>query len=139
MKELKKSIFLLLVIALFALCLVGCASKTYTVTFHTGDDTSITSKVSKGDKAIEPKVECAPDVEVEGWYTQREGGEKFDFQASVTGDIELWARYQKAYFTVTYVMSADESVTETVRANGRTTEPKAECADGGVCRGVVYF
>lgn len=130
MKELKKSIFLLLVIALFALCLAGCASKTYTVTFHTGDDTSITSKVSKGDKAIEPKVECAPDVEVEGWYTQREGGEKFDFQTSVTGDIELWARYQKAYFTVTYVMSADESVTETVRANGRTTEPKAECADG---------
>lgn len=130
MKELKKSIFLLLVIALFALCLAGCAAKAYTVTFHTGDDTSITSKVSKGDKAIEPKVECAPDVEVEGWYTQKEGGEKFDFQTSVTGDIELWARYQKAYFTVTYVMSADESVTETVRANGRTTEPKAECADG---------
>ena len=130
MNKTKKALQLLLVLALTVLCFAACGTKTHTVTFHTGGDASITQLVADGKSVSEPKVVLGENEEVVGWYTQENGGERFDFSMPVTEDTELWARYGKTHYTVTYAVSADEKLTETVRSDGTATEPKVKCADG---------
>lgn len=130
MNKTKKALQLLLVLALTVLCFAACGTRTHTVTFHTGGDASITQLVADGKSVSEPKVVLGENEEVVGWYTQENGGERFDFSMPVTEDTELWARYGKTHYTVTYAVSADEKLTETVRADGKATEPKVKCADG---------
>ena len=130
MNKTKKALQLLLVLALTVLCFAACGTRTHTVTFHTGGDASITQLVADGKSVSEPKVVLGENEEVVGWYTQENGGERFDFSMPVTEDTELWARYGKTHYTVTYAVSADEKLTETVRADGTATEPKVKCADG---------
>lgn len=95
MNKTKKALQLLLVLALTVLCFAACGTKTHTVTFHTGGDASITQLVADGKSVSEPKVVLGENEEVVGWYTQENGGERFDFSMPVTEDTELWARYGK--------------------------------------------
>lgn len=90
----KKIVLTVLVAALLLLTFVGCAPKTFTVTFDTdGGSTVAAQTVKEGEKATRPANPTKTDFEFDNWYTAKTGGEVFDFDKEVTGDVTVYARW----------------------------------------------
>lgn len=123
----KKIVLTVLVAALLLLTFVGCAPKTFTVTFDTdGGSTVAAQTVKEGEKATRPANPTKTDFEFDNWYTAKTGGEVFDFDKEVTGDVTVYARWtavsaKTVTFKVNYVAadglddSHDESETVTLQ------------------------
>lgn len=105
----KKIVLTVLVAALLLLTFVGCAPKTFTVTFDTdGGSTVAAQTVKEGEKATRPANPTKTDFEFDNWYTAKTGGEVFDFDKEVTGDVTVYARWtavsaKTVTFKVNYV------------------------------------
>lgn len=68
----KKIVLTVLVAALLLLTFVGCAPKTFTVTFDTdGGSTVAAQTVKEGEKATRPANPTKTDFEFDNWYTAR--------------------------------------------------------------------
>ena len=123
----KKIVLTGLVAALLLLTFVGCAPKTFTVTFDTdGGSTVAAQTVKEGEKATRPANPTKTDFEFDNWYTAKTGGEVFDFDKEVTGDVTVYARWtavsaKTVTFKVNYVAadglddSHDKSETVTLQ------------------------
>ena len=123
----KKIVLTVLVAALLLLTFVGCAPKTLTVTFDTdGGSTVAAQTVKEGEKATRPANPTKTDFEFDNWYTAKTGGEVFDFDKEVTGDVTVYARWtavsaKTVTFKVNYVAadglddSHDKSETVTLQ------------------------
>lgn len=123
----KKIVLTVLVAALLLLTIVGCAPKTFTVTFDTdGGSTVAAQTVKEGEKATRPANPTKTDFEFDNWYTAKTGGEVFDFDKEVTGDVTVYARWtavsaKTVTFKVNYVAadglddSHDKSETVTLQ------------------------
>ena len=74
------------------------ATVTHTVSFwFAGDEYPIFSvEVQDGDTATKPAEPAQEGKVFLGWYTAPEGGEKFDFSTPITGDVNLYARFEDA-------------------------------------------
>ena len=68
----------------------------HTVAFHLGTDPVAWQEVQDGDTAIEPEAPAQEGKVFLGWYTAYEGGEKFNFSTPITGDVNLYARFESA-------------------------------------------
>lgn len=106
----KKIVLTVLVAALLLLTFVGCAPKTFTVTFDTdGGSTVAAQTVKEGEKAQKPTPPpTKTGFEFDNWYTAKTGGEVFDFDKEVTGDVTVYARWtavsaKTVTFKVNYV------------------------------------
>ncbi len=106
----KKIVLTVLVAALLLLTFVGCAPKTFTVTFDTdGGSTVAAQTVKEGEKAQKPPPPpTKTGFEFDNWYTAKTGGEVFDFDKEVTGDVTVYARWtavsaKTVTFKVNYV------------------------------------
>lgn len=74
----------------------GEQTQQYTVTFNLNGapGTAPSSvKVDEGGKVSPPDEPSWPDHTFNGWYTQATGGEKWDFNSEVTGNINLYAQW----------------------------------------------
>lgn len=123
----KKIVLTVLVAALLLLTFVGCAPKTFTVTFDTdGGSTVAAQTVKEGEKATRPANPTKTDFEFDNWYTAKTGGKVFDFDKEVTGDVTVYARWtavsaKTVTFKVNYVAadglddSHDKSETVTLQ------------------------
>lgn len=123
----KKIVLTVLVAALLLLTFVGCAPKTFTVTFDTdGGSTVAAQTVKEGEKATRPANPTKTDFEFDNWYTAKTGGEVFDFDKEVMGDVTVYARWtavsaKTVTFKVNYVAadglddSHDKSETVTLQ------------------------
>ncbi len=124
----KKIVLTVLVAALLLLTFVGCAPKTFTVTFDTdGGSTVAAQTVKEGEKAQKPTPPpTKTGFEFDNWYTAKTGGEVFDFDKEVTGDVTVYARWtavsaKTVTFKVNYVAadglddSHDKSETVTLQ------------------------
>lgn len=124
----KKIVLTVLVAALLLLTFVGCAPKTFTVTFDTdGGSTIAAQTVKEGEKAQKPTPPpTKTGFEFDNWYTAKTGGEVFDFDKEVTGDVTVYARWtavsaKTVTFKVNYVAadglddSHDKSETVTLQ------------------------
>ena len=71
--------------------------ETYTVTFEANGEDVVNlpaaQRVKKGEKAIEPAAPLRAGFTFEGWYTDAELTERYDFSAQVTGSITLYAKW----------------------------------------------
>ena len=72
-----------------------------TVTYAYGalGGTYATQIVQAGEKAIEPDVPSRQGYQFTGWYL---GGTKYDFNAAVTGDMTLTAKWTANQYTITF-------------------------------------
>lgn len=124
----KKIVLTVLVAALLLLTFVGCAPKTFTVTFDTdGGSTVAAQTVKEGEKAQKPTPPpTKTGFEFDNWYTAKTGGEVFDFDKEVTGDVTVYARWtavsaKTVTFKVNYIAadglddSHDKSETVTLQ------------------------
>lgn len=76
--------------------IVADAVETHTVTFdynYSNKGTYTTMSVKDGDKVEKPNNPTRSSYSFSGWYTKASGGSKFDFNAAVTADLTLYARW----------------------------------------------
>jgi len=67
---------------------------TYTVTFDSNDGSSVASQaVEKNSLATRPTDPARSGYTFDGWFTAASGGQKFDFNTVITGDITLYAHW----------------------------------------------
>ena len=82
----------------------------YTVTFMNDDEVVGTKTVYYGECVVEPSESQAPTRDgyrIEGWYTANTGGEKFNFDDPVTGEVRLYVQWVKVW-TVTFELGNGE-------------------------------
>ena len=108
---------------------------TYTVTFDWNYDnkgTYTTATVEEGQTVQAPANPTRSGYTFAGWYTQATGGEKFDFDSAVTGDVTVYARWKK--FVMTDPDSTVEKTSHTVTFNinrGGIASPEAQTVEHG--------
>lgn len=104
----------------------------YTVTFDSNGGTSVDSQVvTSGATATEPVDPTRADYQFDGWFTDIEFTEAYDFSTPVTTDITLYAKWTEL-FEVTFDMQShgDAIDPQTVADGGLVTEPEDPTADG---------
>ncbi|MBQ8970992.1 MAG: InlB B-repeat-containing protein [Lachnospiraceae bacterium] len=75
------------------------APVTYTATFETnGGSTVKTQTVKEGGTAKEPNAPTKNGYAFDGWYSDEELTEEYDFQTVLTEDITLYAKWEVAIF-----------------------------------------
>ena len=68
----------------------------HTVSFDCGGQAKGSTEVVKyGKKVSRPADPKAKDYRFEGWYTQENGGESFDFDQEITKDVTVYAQWSK--------------------------------------------
>lgn len=66
----------------------------HTVSFDCGDLAKKTSKVVEYEGIVTPPDDpTAKGYQFEGWYTQKDGGEEFDFSQAITKDVTVYAHW----------------------------------------------
>ena len=61
-----------------------------------------TQKVRYGSKASRPADPTRAGHTFQGWYTARDGGSRYDFSRTVTGDVTLYAHWSVNSYTLTF-------------------------------------
>ena len=105
-----------------------------TVSFDCGGKAEGTSKVVQhGEKVTPPADPKADGYQFEGWYTQKNGGVKFDFGQSITEDVTVYAHWSevKPDHTVYFNCGGKaEGSTKVVQYGEKVTPPANPKADG---------
>lgn len=80
------------------------SSKKYTVTFDSNyDGAAVESyKINEGEAVPDIGEKTRTGYEFLGWYTEREGGRKYDFTQGVTNDFTLYAHWQAKTYNVVF-------------------------------------
>jgi len=107
------------------------AASVYTVTFieNEGSPAPTQQNVVNGGKAVMPPPMSKTDFAFAGWYTEDTFNTLWDFDAPVTSDITLYARWvvPPTYYTVTFNTNSPSPitapVTQTIIEGGLVTEP----------------
>ena len=79
-------------------------TKQFTVTFETDGGSAIESQlVEDGDTATKPENPTKDGYEFEGWFTDSAFTQEFDFEAEITADVTVYAKWKMntVYYTVT--------------------------------------
>ena len=112
--------------------------KGYTVTFvnemgKTEEEKKFTQNADFDGKVEEPKEPRVENYNFVGWYTEPEGGDKFDFtKKTVSGPTTLYAHWRIIKYTVTFDANAgNDKVTDmpeaqTVNAGSLAIKPKTD-------------
>jgi len=76
---------------------VSASVKTYTVTFESNGGSVVSAQtVVSGKQAVQPTAPTRKGYTFSGWYQEKEGKNKWDFQKnSVTSNITLYAKWNK--------------------------------------------
>ena len=74
-----------------------------TVAFNSNGGSTVASQsVRYGSKAVQPTNPTRAGYTFQGWYTAKNGGTKYDFNQTVTGDITLYAHWSVNSYTLTF-------------------------------------
>ena len=105
-----------------------------TVYFDCGSQAKGFSVVVKyGEKVTPPTDPEAKGYQFDGWYTQENGGEKFDFNQAITEDVTVYAHWSevKPDPTVSFDCGGKaEGTSKVVQHGGTVTPPDDPKADG---------
>ena len=106
----------------------------HTVSFDCGDPEKKTSKVVQYEGTVTPPDDPTADgYQFKGWYTQKNGGELFDFNQAITEDVTVYAHWSevKPDPTVSFDCGGKAEGTSKVVQYGKTvTKPADPKADG---------
>ena len=107
----------------------------HTVSFDCGGKAEGTSKVVQHGGTVTPPADPKADgYQFEGWYTQKDGGEEFDFSQPIKADVTVYAHWSevKPDHTVYFDCGnqAAESTKVVVQHGEKVTPPADPKADG---------
>ncbi|MCL2045003.1 MAG: InlB B-repeat-containing protein [Oscillospiraceae bacterium] len=111
----------------------------HTVTFNSNGGSSVASQtVAAGGKVTKPSDPTKTDSTFGGWYSDSELTNAYDFNANVTANITLYAKWDTAptTFTVTFNSNGGSAVTsQTVATGGKVTKPADPTKSGNTFAG----
>lgn len=64
-----------------------------------------TVEVKEGEKVAKPEDPQRPGYDFEGWFTQYDGGEQFDFEQTITSDAKAFASWERNSYEVVYKLN----------------------------------
>lgn len=106
----------------------------HTVSFDCGDPEKKTSKVVEYEGFVTPPDDpTAKGYQFEGWYTQKNGGELFNFNQKITKDVKVYAHWSKVETNHTVYFNCGgkaEGSTKVVQYGEKVTPPADPKADG---------
>ena len=106
----------------------------HTVSFDYGGKAEGTSKVVQHGGTVTPPDDPKADgYRFEGWYTQENGGEPFDFNQEITEDVKVYAHWSKVETNHTVYFNCGgkaEGSTKVVQYGEKVTPPANPKADG---------
>ena len=126
----KRILLSLLLVTVLVLSVAGCMfEKVYTVTFDTDGGSAVTSQViNEGGKAIAPTAPTKLGHTFAGWYV---GETAYDFDAVVTANVALKAKWTLNTYTVTFdADNGTENTTATVEYGKTVAAPAAPTKAG---------
>ena len=93
--------------------------------------------IEKGKTAVAPAAPSAEGYSFEGWYTDKNGTEKYDFSTAVTKDITLYAKWNELILTVTFDANGHgiAPANQEVKYGAKAVKPADPSADGYVFGG----
>ena len=99
--------------------------RSYTVAFDANGGSAVASQTVKyGAKATQPANPTRTDYTFQGWYTAKDGGAKYDFNQTVTGNVTLYAHWTANTYTVSFDANGGSSVAaQKVKYGSRATKP----------------
>lgn len=106
--------------------------KSYTVTFKNDEMDYESQTVIYGKTAKQPvRPPLKEEFLFDGWYTTSDGDEKYDFNAPVTSDTVIYAKWTPitdTTYTVVYITSEGDTVTQSKNGTGNVGEVIQEFA-----------
>ena len=107
----------------------------HTVYFDCGNQAAESTKVvvQHGETVTPPDNPKADGYRFEGWYTQENGGEPFDFNQEITEDVKVYAHWSKVETNHTVYFNCGgkaEGSTKVVQYGEKVTPPANPKADG---------
>ncbi|MDR2712586.1 MAG: InlB B-repeat-containing protein, partial [Clostridiales bacterium] len=106
---------------------------TFTVTFHPNGGTPEPAEqiVIEGEEAIEPPPMIKAGFRFDGWYADEDFADEYDFEAPVSDDLDLYAKWTKTYTVLFDCDGGDPApVAQIVGEGEKATEPAAMTRDG---------
>jgi uncharacterized repeat protein (TIGR02543 family) len=106
---------------------------TYTVTFvNSYADRVYTQYVAHGNCVVELVAPTADGLIFKGWFLDENCTVKYDFSSAVTGDLTLYAGWEKVPYTVTFSMNGQGwQVSAKIVASGETfSAPRVPVVEG---------
>lgn len=99
--------------------------RSYTVAFDANGGSAVASQTVKyGAKATQPANPTRTGYTFQGWYTAKDGGAKYDFNQTVTGNVTLYAHWTANTYTVSFDANGGSSVAaQKVKYGSRATKP----------------
>lgn len=104
--------------------------KKYTVSFVLEGKDIPSQEVEFNSQASKPKVDPKDGFEFDGWYTDPGFTSKFDFSSPVQSDLNLYARWEKKKYNVSFVLEGEEISNQNVEFDSQATEPTVETKEG---------
>lgn len=100
MKKLPMFLLTVLTVLIVSFGVTACAgAKEYTVTFvYDNGQENYTAKVEEGKQVVKPQDPTKAGFEFDGWFVTTDGAtadSAYDFEAAVTGDLTLTAKYHE--------------------------------------------
>ncbi len=126
-----KRIGIMVVLLVTVLMIIGCGKQS--VAFDSQNDTAIfLREVSKGKTLEQPQDPHLEGHIFLGWYTDIEGGERWDFSQSVQRDMNLYARWEPISQSVTFFVDPEhqQSVEQHVAYGSYADPPPLPEIDG---------
>ena len=107
----------------------------HTVSFDCGGKAEGTSKVVQHGGTVTPPADPKADgYQFEGWYTQKDGGEEFDFSQPIKADVTVYAHWSEVKPDHTVYFDCGDQAAESTKVvvqHGETvTPPDDPKADG---------
>lgn len=116
----------------------------YNVSFFDGAEeyTKYSTKVEENGKLIRPTDPEKEGYIFAGWYVDPELSKEYNFDASITADLKLYAKFEEAATvetqTVTFMKDAETSIDTSVVKKGNTVGVPAEPTNDGYSFGGWY-
>ena len=104
--------------------------KKYTVSFMLEGENIPNQEVEFDSQAKEPTIEAKEGLEFDGWYTDKEFNNKFNFSDPIKNELSLYARWNKKKYTVSFVLEGKDIPSQEVEFNSQAAEPKVDPKDG---------
>ncbi len=111
----------------------------YTVTFNSNGGSTVTAQaIEAGSLAKKPENPIREGYVFDDWYTAADGGQKFDFNTAITGDITLYAHWSEKIgtYTVTFDSNGGSMVTaQAVEKGNLAVQPENPSREGYIFDG----
>lgn len=87
--------------------------KTYTVSFNSNGGSKVENQSIKYKNKATSKTPTKENFKFIGWYTDSDLTNKFDFNTQITGDVTVYAKWERTHYDITYRHVTDDKVNGT--------------------------